>query len=101
MMTPRTNKSFTITQYRDLTVEIHTAQDGLPYQGIKPWQWGVYVSYEFLYEGICSPHGPGPLDDWMPGGYFDGFLVENRGYTFRMAPHWDSRDILFPEDTPA
>ena len=51
------------------------------------------------YEGLCSPHGP-PPGDWIPGGYFEGFLVENCGYTYRMRWNNSGGGSLFKDLIP-
>lgn len=62
MMTPRNNKSFTITEYRNLSVDIQSPEE--VYNDIQrkvyPRQWVFYITFEYHYEGICSPHGRRP-----------------------------------------
>lgn len=102
MMTPRDNKSFTITEYRNLSVDIQSPDevDNDIHRKVYPRQWVCYITFEYHYEGICSPHGP-PPGDWIPGGYFEGFLVENCGYTYRMRWNNSGGGSLFKDLIPA
>lgn len=102
MMTPRNNKSFTITEYRNLSVDIQSPDevDNDIHRKVYPRQWVCYITFEYHYEGICSPHGP-PPGDWIPGGYFEGFLVENCGYTYRMRWNNSGGGSLFKDLIPA
>ena len=48
MMTPRDNKSFTITEYRNLSVDIQSPDevDNDIHRKVYPRQWVCYITFE-------------------------------------------------------
>jgi len=104
MMTARDNKSFTVTEYRRLSVELLSAGEFTTTR-IQPRQWNARIHYEYHYDGVCHPHAPETEDHWIPGGNAAGYLVENCGYTFRMRVNdptaAQENSTLFPENRPA
>lgn len=101
MMTPREDKPFTITETRNLTLDVVKQQ--FTRQILNENQWLVYVEYEYQYTGVVIPLGE--CMGWTAGSVFNngtssGFLMERQGNRYRLALNV-LQNTLFPaQDDP-
>lgn len=99
MMIEQDDKSFVITEYCALHVDVTDAEtyngqrtDGetgawnAPGRPLQENQWHCFIGYQYLYEGHVDAEGNDgvPTGDWCPGGWHLGYIIERDGGLYTM-----------------
>ena len=99
MMTKREDKSFEITEYRNLRIDVmdketynneYLFKDG-ERQGAgnpieKDNQWYCYIAYEYHFQGLIGGEGDGSdrEDIWLPCAWYLGYTIQRDGNLYRL-----------------